>query len=142
MSFFGARISEVDVRQSLGFKTKAFMQNYREAAELFTGPFLSRGTQDSESIVEGYESANSAVQRLFGELRGIYLGAVRLGVPQREVLSILKANGLSEEKLTMLRTGKFKPYQASKQAITKNREAGMQTRIADYNKAYAAAQRP
>ncbi len=142
MSFFGARISEVDVRQSLGFKTKAFMQNYREAAELFTGPFLSRGTQDSESIVEGYESANSAVQRLFGELRGIYLGAVRLGVPQREVLSILKANGLSEENLAMLRSGKFKPYQASKQAIAKNREAGMQTRISDYNKAYAAAQRP
>jgi hypothetical protein len=142
MSFFGARISEVDVRQSLGFKTKAFMQNYREAAELFTGPFLSRGTQDSESIVEGYESANSAVQRLFGELRGIYLGAVRLGVPQNEVLSILKANGLSEENLAMLRSGKFKPYQASKQAITKNREAGMQTRISDYNKAYAAAQRP
>ena len=142
MSFFGARISEVDVRQSLGFKTKAFMQNYREAAELFTGPFLSRGTQDSESIMEGYESANSAVQRLFGELRGIYLGAVRLGVPQREVLSILKANGLSEENLAMLRSGKFKPYQASKQAITKNREAGMQTRISDYNKAYAAAQRP
>jgi hypothetical protein len=142
MSFFGARISEVDVRQSLGFKTKAFMQNYREAAELFTGPFLSRGTQDSESIVEGYESANSAVQRLFGELRGIYLGAVRLGVPQNEVLSILKANGLSEENLAMLRSGKFKPYQASKQAITKNREAGMQTRISDYNKAYAAAQKP
>jgi hypothetical protein len=142
MSFFGARISEVDVRQSLGFKTKAFMQNYREAAQLFTGPFLSRGTQDSESITEGYNSANSAVQRLFGELRGIYLGAIRLGVPQKEVLSILKANGLSEENLAMLRSGKFKPYQASKQAITKNREAGMQTRISDYNKAYAAAQRP
>jgi hypothetical protein len=141
LSFFGMRFSETDVRQSLGFKAKQFMRDYRDAASLFTSPFLSRGTQSESDIMGGYQKANESIRRLSENFREIYIGATRLGVPQREVISILKANGISDDAIKMLRTGVIPPYQASKQALTKNREAKQDERNRAYNQAYAETKR-
>jgi len=141
LSFFGMRFSETDVRQSLGFKAKQFMRDYRDAASLFTSPFLSRGTQSESDIMGGYQKANESIRGLSENFREIYIGAMRLGVPQREVISILKANGISDDAIQMLRTGVIPPYQASKQALTKTREAGNIDRLKAYNQAYAETKR-
>lgn len=141
MSFGGFRVSETDVRQSLGFKSKQFMRDYRDAASLFSNPFLSRGTQSESNIIGGYQKADESIRSLSENFREIYIGAMRLGVPQREVISILKANGISDDVIQMLRTGIIPPYQASKQALTKNREAKQEERIRGYNQAYAEAKR-
>ena len=63
---------------------------------------------------------------------------MRLGVPQKEVISALKANGISDETIKMLQTGKIKPYEASKQAIKKAQESGAKDRIDAYNRTYTA----
>ena len=141
LSFLGMRFTETDVRQSLGFKAKQFMRDYRDAASLFTSPFLSRGTQSESDIMGGYQKANESIRGLSENFREIYIGAMRLGVPQREVISILKANGISDDAIKMLRTGIIPPYEASKQAVTKNREAKQEERIRAYNQAYAEAKR-
>lgn len=140
-SFGGVRVSETDVRQSIGFKAKQFMRDYRDAASLFTSPFLSRGTQSESDIMGGYQKANESIRGLSEKFREIYTGAMRLGVPQREVISILKANGISDDAIKMLRTGIIPPYQASKQALTKNREAKQDERNRAYNQAYAEAKK-
>ena len=138
MSAAGVRASEMDVRQSLGFKAKRFMQDYRDASSLFTGALLSRGTRSEGDVASGYNKANDAIRELSEDFRQTYIGAIRLGVPQREVISALKANGISDETIKMLQTGKIKPYEASKQAIKKAQESGAKDRIDAYNRTYAA----
>lgn len=137
----GVRPSEVDVRQALGFRSRAFMQGYRDAASLFSRPFLSQGTKSAGDIESGYERANDAYQSVMENFRQTYIGAIRLGVPANEVRSILKANGISDEVLSMIQSGRIQPYKASKQAITRAREAGQTPRIQEYDKAYATASR-
>jgi hypothetical protein len=141
MSAVGVRASEMDVRQSLGFKAKRFMQDYRDASSLFTGALLSRGTRSEGDVASGYNKANDAIRELSEDFRQTYIGAIRLGVPQKEVISALKANGISDETLTMLQTGKIKPYEASKQAIKKAQESGAKARIDAYNRTYAATKK-
>ena len=141
MSAAGVRASEMDVRQSLGFKAKRFMQDYRDASSLFTGAFLSRGTRSGGDVASGYNKANEAIRELSEDFRQTYIGAMRLGVPQREVISALKANGISDETIKMLQTGKIKPYEASKQAIKKAQESGAKDRIDAYNRTYAATKK-
>lgn len=141
LSAAGVRLSEMDVRQSLGFKAKRFMQDYRDASSLFTGAFLSRGTRSGDDVTSGYNKANDAIRELSEDFRQTYIGAMRLGVPQREVISALKANGISDETIKMLQTGKIKPYEASKQAIKKAQESGAKARIDAYSKAYAATKK-
>lgn len=138
---FGLRPSEVNVRQALGFRSRAFMQGYRDAASLFSRPFLSQGTKSAGDIESGYERANDAYQSVMENFRQTYIGAIRLGVPANEVRSILKANGISDEVLSMIQSGRIRPYKASKQAITRAREAGQTPRIQEYDKAYATASR-
>lgn len=137
----GVRPSEVDVRQALGFRSRAFMQSYRDAASLFSRPFLSQGTKSAGDIESGYERANDAYQSVMENFRQTYIGAIRLGVPANEVRSILKANGISDEVLSMIQSGRIQPYKASKQAITRAREAGQTPRIQEYDWAYATASR-
>ena len=141
MSAAGVRASEMDVRQSLGFKAKRFMQDYRDASSLFTGALLSRGTRSGGDVASGYNKANEAIRELSEDFRQTYIGAMRLGVPQREVISALKANGISDETIKMLQTGKIKPYEASKQAIKKAQESGAKDRIDAYNRTYAATKK-
>ena len=138
MSAAGVRASEMDVRQSLGFKAKIFMHDYHDPSSLFTGALLSRGTRSGEDVASGYNKANDAIRELSEDFRQTYIGAMRLGVPQREVISALKANGISDETIKMLQTGKIKPYEASKQAIEKAQESGAKDRIDAYNRTYAA----
>lgn len=138
---FGIRPSEVDVRQSLGFRSRAFMQGYRDAASLFSRPFLSQGTKSAGDIESGYQRANDAYRSVMENFRQTYLGAIRLGVPANEVRSILKANGISDEVLSMIQSGRIQPYKASKQAIARAREAGQTPRIQEYERAYATASR-
>jgi hypothetical protein len=117
------------------------MQGYRDAASLFSGPFLSQGTKSAGDIESGYERANDAYQSVMENFRQTYIGAIRLGVPANEVRSILKANGISDEVLSMIQSGRIQPYKASKQAITRAREAGQTPRIQEYDRAYATASR-
>ena len=138
---FGVRPSEVNVRQALGFRSRAFMQDYRDAASLFSRPFLSQGTKSAGDIESGYERANAAYRSTMEDFRQTYLGAIRLGIPANEVRSILKANGISDEVLSMIQSGRIQPYKASKQAITRAREAGQTPRIQEYESAYATASR-
>jgi hypothetical protein len=138
---FGLRPSEVDVRQSLGFRSRAFMQDYRDAASLFSRPFLSQGTKSAGDIESGYERANAAYRSTMESFRQTYLGAIRLGVSASEVRSILKANGISDEVLSIIQSGRIQPYKASKQAVTRAREAGQTPRIQEYETAYATASR-
>lgn len=141
MSAAGVRASEMDVRQSLGFKAKRFMQDYRDASSLFTGALLSRGTRSGGDVASGYNKANDAIRELSEDFRQTYIGAMRLGVPQKEVISALKANGISDETIKMLQTGKIKPYEASKQAIKKAQESGAKDRVDAYNRTYAATKK-
>jgi hypothetical protein len=111
----GQRVSSVNVKQAMGFRSAAFMRDLRDARSLFTREFLSRGTRSDSDIFNSYLDANAANQRLVGDL---YLDfkAASLLIPRSQLAATMRASGIGKETVRMVETGIYRPFDASAEA--------------------------
>ena len=116
---FGQRITEVNVEQALGFKSSQFGREIRDASAIFSREFNSKGTRSAEEIADAYERANDASYRLTADFRDDVLAAIGLGkISPKKAEEILKANRIGKEDIAMIRSGRYKKYEASDAAKT------------------------
>ena len=121
----GARLSgsasprDINVEQALGFKSSQFGREIRDASAIFSREFTSKGTRSAEEIADAYKSANDASYRLTSDFRDDVLAAIGLGkISPKKAEEILKANRIGKEDIAMIRSGRYKKYEASDAAKT------------------------
>ena len=110
---------DINVEQALGFKSSKFSRDIRDASALFTREFNSKGTLAAEEIADAYKRANDAQYRLTSDFRDDVLAAIGLGkISPKKAEEILKANRIGKEDIAMIRSGRYKKYEASDAAKT------------------------
>ena len=91
----------------------------RDAFAMFSREFTSKGTRSAEEIADAYERANDAQYRLTADFRDDVLAAIGLGkISPKKAEEILKANCIGKEDIAMIRSGRYKKYEASDAAKT------------------------
>ena len=114
----GQRITEVNIEQALGFKASKFSRDDRDASAIFTKEFNSKGTRSTEQIADAYERANDAKYKLTSDFRDDLNAAIALGgISQKKAVEILKAYRVGQDDIQMIRSGRYKPYEPSADAI-------------------------
>ena len=112
-SLFGARVSKVDVPRALFFKAGDFDAALGSSDAIFYRTATERTPKSSAELAEAYRRADGARRRNFDKMHDSIHKAMRTGVPEAEVLDILKSRGISKELSEQLVSGKYEPYMPS-----------------------------
>lgn len=95
----GLRVQQRDVRQSLQRNAQHFKDDYDNATRILTGPLNRRGPVSDEELKAAYDDAAEKRQALMSSMNQDALAAIRLGVPEMEVATILKLQGLKPQEI-------------------------------------------
>lgn len=126
IALVGPRIVNVPVRRQLGFEARDYLKAKRGAAEIFTRPYTDESTRKPGEVAAGYAAAEASRRNLFDEMRDRANGAIRLGIPREEVVSILRANNMSAAEVKALMNNEYTPYIPSEdqeKRLDRNKEA-------------------
>lgn len=135
--FLGQRVSSVDPQTSLDFATRQYKAQNQDATSLLNRVLKSRGTIPEGSIVERYEAANIAKQRLVQELRDKYKSAMTLGTSEKDARRILDDASLGKDALREVINGEYRKYQPSTQTLNDVRK-NFPERIVELNQAISS----
>jgi hypothetical protein len=122
----GFRAQEINVAQSIGFKVREFQKGTQEANRLLTTEAMNHGTVQPEKIEEAYRRSDAARRKLFDDMHRQAMAAIRLGIPESEVRSLLDNGGLSHENAANVIAGTYEPYSPSGETLEQiaSREGG------------------
>ena len=115
----GLKSIKPQVEQSLMYNGYAAGKLVREASSIFNRPAKSRGGVSSEDLTRAYIISN---EQRFKGLRELYVAiddARTLGLSEREIIKALKKAKTSN--ISMLMSGKFKPFFPSSETISISR---------------------
>jgi len=102
----GVRFEKVDIKESIGFASRAFSTGLIDASKLFTRVAYS-GQGDAR---RAYFATEAARRELFVQMHTQIHSAMRLGIPRNEITRILVNNGVSKSDAKGLLSGKYVPY--------------------------------
>ena len=91
----GHRLSKVDVKQSLSFRTGEMSGRIRDANRILTRTGTRRGTLSQEDLIQAYEESEASRARVFNDAHNIAQAAIRLGLTSREVEVAFRDGGMS-----------------------------------------------
>lgn len=109
----GVRFEKVDVKESVGFASRAFSTGLIDASKLFTRVAYS-GQGDAR---KAYFATETARRELFVQMHTQVHSAMRLGVPRNEIARILVNNGVSKNDAKGLLSGKYVPYKPTERVM-------------------------
>lgn len=102
--FTGQKISTVNVPQSFQFKLSKLEKDLTEAKSIYNKVKYSKVATDAQKK-EAYDMANSATHNLIKMASEDFNAAVRLGVPLKELIKILKGARLSKKQIISIKKG-------------------------------------
>lgn len=106
----GARVSTVDIDQSLGFKAAAHSEAMADSNKIFSATVQNAGQVSNEQLAAAYERTDIARKRNFQAMHKIVWKAMRQGVTEEQAVATLKARGLSKDDAAAVIAGKYEPY--------------------------------
>lgn len=112
----GLRVSSTDVRQSFSFRSADFTAAMRAAERGITEVATSRGTITPGQLAGAYETYNRQRAKLTQQWHEMAMSAIRLGVPQHEVIPVLRMFA-GDEKTKMILSGRYRPYRPSEEML-------------------------
>jgi hypothetical protein len=113
----GFRPVKINVKQSLGFKVRAYQSSTQDANRLLTSEATSFGAVDPTKIGNAYKASDDARRKLFNELHKAVTAAIRLGMPEDEAVAMLDEGGLSKDSAEAVLAGVYEPYQPGQQTM-------------------------
>jgi len=116
----GQRISPVNVKQSLKYRTHAFKRNITEANKLIGQSMKMAGHIDPADLASEYRKVDGIRRRIYDKMRGTSSDAMKLAIDPSDVAVIMKNNGATKEDIGTVMYGIYVPY-----AITKDRAEAM-----------------
>ena len=125
----GQRIAQTDVPNALQFKASNFVRNERDASQLFSHEFASRGDRTPDDVVSGYTRANNARMALVQDMRNDYMAAIQLGMSPEQAQQALRGSHLSQDVVDMVVSGQYKQYVPSKTSTSLVQSRGQTDRV-------------
>ena len=113
LGFLGARPVTIDLERSLQFKISKYLNNKREAGQLFTTQTLKGGPIDPEEIVDAFLNANRATYSVQKDMFNDIDGAKTLEISPLVLDNTFKQR-MSRKEFRTLDGGFFKPYEISR----------------------------
>jgi len=111
----GHRISELDVRQALGFRARELVAGVRDARSMLTSTVSRSGTVTPEEIGSAQADTQTSLARLYKDLNAIASAGERMGMSRAEVLAALNDAGLSQSDAMAAYNGDVPTYQPGQQ---------------------------
>ena len=105
----GHRLQEVDVKQSLSFRTGEMSGRIRDANRILTRTGTRRGTLSNEELTQAFEESEASRVRVFSDAHDIAQAAIRLGLTSREVEIAFRDGGMSRANARAIINGDAPP---------------------------------
>ena len=124
--FGGQKVSSIDFRTTLNRAKNKYASSRAEATQLFSRTFSSQGTVDLEDIGPAYENAARAHRELQEEMMRAFDNAIRMGVPRKDAIQILRGGmggaEVSKDDLRAILSGKPRRWTPSEVSLDSAKE--------------------
>ena len=124
--FGGQKVSSIDFRTTLNRAKNRYASSKAEATQLFSQVFSSQGTVDLEDIGPAYENAARAHRELQEEMMRAFDNAIRMGVPRKDAIQILRGGmggaEVSKDDLRAILSGKPRRWTPSEVSLDSAKE--------------------
>ena len=124
--FGGQKVSSIDFRTTLNRAKNKYASSRAEATQLFSRTFSSQGTVDLEDIGPAYENAARAHRELQEEMMRAFDNAIRMGVPRKDAIQILRGgmggSEVSKDDLRAILSGKPRRWTPSEVSLDSAKE--------------------
>ena len=128
-NMIGWRAADINLANSLHFAGSQFMQQNANASQLLSHAVSSVGSRTEQQVVDGYNQANAAHQKLIEDLRTKYEAAIQLGMTPAQIQMALKGSRISQDVIDQVVKATYNRLQPSKAVIKLLQSRGQQDRI-------------
>lgn len=108
LGLFGFRVTKLDIREGLSFKTRDYNKNRSDARRIYNSMKHTEGATPQQ-VRDAYDRANEANRAYFESFREDVDAARRVGVTWSEIEKRLTDAGLSKSQAEALRFGQYEP---------------------------------
>lgn len=105
--FTGHRIQELDVPQSMSFKTYEFKDSLSDATRIVSTVVRRKGMVSPDELIARYQESETSRRRIYDRMRERVLASQRLGMTYDDVVKTLRDSGVSRELIYQLMTGEL-----------------------------------
>lgn len=114
---FGVRAQEMDVRQRLLRKADLFGENLKDAYGVAREKIMQPGEVTDEELASATKQSATATRKLVAEIHEDAMAAIRLGVPEEDVLDVFVSAGLSRKEIGSIMNNDPSPYEIDKGTV-------------------------
>lgn len=123
-NLLGLRITTIDTKESLDFKTSDYRKDIGDSEYLFRQVANNQSPKSIDDYVNAYIDSEKARYRNFSELYMDIQAAIELGTNVGDIDNILKEKGFSKEDRDYVLSGYYKPYFPSDETLTRIYDSG------------------
>ena len=113
----GFRVSTLDPKISLYYKSFEFNENKRNAAKTLTDTFRSVNDVSDAELTDSYRNASRARRRAFEDMIKMVGAARRSGMDEAQVIRVLKNGGVSSKDAKAIARGDVSSYNISDSSL-------------------------
>lgn len=133
----GLRMEQFDFKNGLSYRARQFGKSLLDAEGIFRAEASKRGSHDQQALTDSFLRSQEATKRLWTEMRGDYLAALRSGVSTQEANQALLSAGLPKSLARSIAAGVYQPWRPGKETMQRVQESGRQLAPETINQVYA-----